>query len=165
MIFVTLGTDKYQFNRLLSIIDTAVLNKKITQPVFAQIGESDYKPVHFPFKEYLSFKELSNYIKDSCVVIMHAGVGSTLLSLSLGKPPILFPRQKCFGEHVDDHQLEFVQKIGQRVKCLVANNEEELLWAIREYDAFLHKETSLVSSGSHGMGIADYLIAQYPPEI
>ena len=39
MIFVTLGSQKFQFNRLLQAVD----NLKTDEEIFAQIGYSDYK--------------------------------------------------------------------------------------------------------------------------
>lgn len=44
MIFVVLGTQKFPLNRLLKEIDDLVGSGKITEPVFAQIGWSDYIP-------------------------------------------------------------------------------------------------------------------------
>jgi UDP-N-acetylglucosamine transferase subunit ALG13 len=34
-----------------------------------------------------------------------------MLSLSLGKKPIVVPRYHRYGEHVDDHQLELVDTL------------------------------------------------------
>ena len=44
MIFITLGSQKFQFNRLLKAVDELVAAGKIKDEVFAQIGYSDYKP-------------------------------------------------------------------------------------------------------------------------
>ena len=44
MIFVTLGSQKFQFNRLLRKIDDLVEEGVITEEVFAQTGASDYLP-------------------------------------------------------------------------------------------------------------------------
>ena len=47
MIFVTLGSQKFQFNRLLIEIDRLIEEGKITEKVFAQTGYSDYKPKNY----------------------------------------------------------------------------------------------------------------------
>ena len=47
MIFITLGSQKFQFNRLLKKVDELIENGTINEEVFAQIGASDYKPQHF----------------------------------------------------------------------------------------------------------------------
>ena len=44
MIFITVGSQKFQFNRLLEQIDLLIENKIIKEEVFAQIGSSDYIP-------------------------------------------------------------------------------------------------------------------------
>lgn len=42
MIFITLGSQKFQFNRLLKALDDLVEEGAIQEEVFAQIGYSDY---------------------------------------------------------------------------------------------------------------------------
>ena len=46
MIFVTLGSQKFQFNRILMEIDQLIEDKYLTENVFAQTGYSDYEPKH-----------------------------------------------------------------------------------------------------------------------
>ena len=53
MIFITLGSQKFQFNRLLKEIDRLVGEGKISEGVFAQIGYSDYKPKNYRYNEFL----------------------------------------------------------------------------------------------------------------
>lgn len=47
MIFVVLGTQKFQLDRLLKSIDCAIEDGRITDEVIAQSGNSVYKPKHF----------------------------------------------------------------------------------------------------------------------
>jgi UDP-N-acetylglucosamine transferase subunit ALG13 len=163
MIFVSLGTDKYQFNRLLEIIDNAVSSNEIKGPIFAQIGESDYIPKHFSYVNYLTFSELSEYIKNSDILILHAGVGTTLLTLGLGRIPILFPRLEKYSEHVDNHQLEFIKKIEQTKKCLVAYERNTLIDNIINYEDYA-KELNL-STSTETNQLVDYLFRNYPKRI
>lgn len=51
MIFITLGSQKFQFNRLLKAVDELVAAGKIKDEVFAQIGYSDYKPMNYKYGE------------------------------------------------------------------------------------------------------------------
>ena len=46
MIFVTLGSQKFQFNRLLKAVDELDTDDEI----FAQIGYSNYKPQNYAYK-------------------------------------------------------------------------------------------------------------------
>lgn len=50
MIFITLGSQKFQFNRLLEYVDNLI--KTITEKVFAQIGASDYQPRNFNYEHF-----------------------------------------------------------------------------------------------------------------
>ena len=63
MIFVTLGSQKFQFNRLLAAIDQLVENGVITDEIFAQTGYSDYSPQHFKFSSFLDREEFSEKIR------------------------------------------------------------------------------------------------------
>ena len=53
MIFITLGSQKFQFNRLLKAVDELVAAGKIKDEVFAQIGYSDYKPTYYTSANFL----------------------------------------------------------------------------------------------------------------
>lgn len=49
MIFITLGSQKFQFNRLLQAVDQLIEKSVIEDEVFAQIGYSDYQPKHYAY--------------------------------------------------------------------------------------------------------------------
>ena len=133
MIFITVGTEKFPFNRLLKAIDKGVESGKIRNEVFAQIGNSNYTPSSFKFESFLPFEQLINYINKAEIVITHAGVGSTLLCFILDKIPILFPRYAVLREHIDDHQVEFSLKLEKEKVVVVSYDEKDLLYKINHY--------------------------------
>lgn len=108
MIFITLGSQKFQFNRLLEEIDRLVEVGKIEEEVFAQIGYSDYIPRNYKYKKFLDREEFSKSMKGSNKVITHGGTGAIIGAVKQGKKVIAVPRLKKFNEHVDDHQLEII---------------------------------------------------------
>ena len=57
MIFITLGSQKFQFNRVLIKIDELVEKGLLKEQVFAQIGYSDYKPKFYEYKDFLDREE------------------------------------------------------------------------------------------------------------
>lgn len=118
MIFVTLGSQKFQFNRLLKEIDKLVGEKKITEEVFAQSGYSDYKPKNYKYKDFLDRDEFSQAMESCDKVITHGGTGAIIGALKQGKKVIAVPRLKEFGEHVDDHQLQIINQFsGMNIIC------------------------------------------------
>lgn len=108
MIFVTLGSQNFQFNRLLIAIDELIEQGKCDDEVFAQTGYSDYEPKHFRFKKYLDREEFADMQKKADIVITHGGTGAIIGALKKGKKVIAVPRLAKYGEHVDDHQLQLV---------------------------------------------------------
>lgn len=113
MIFVTLGSQKFQFNRILSEIDNLVKEGKIANEVFAQIGYSDYKPKYYKYKEFLDREEFANHMKSSKIIITHGGTGAIIGAVKQDKKVIAVPRLAKFGEHVDDHQVEITNQFKE----------------------------------------------------
>lgn len=110
MIFVTLGSQKFQFNRLLMELDKLVEEKKISNDIFAQIGYSDYKPKNYEFKEFLDREQFAEIMERCEIVITHGGTGAIVGAVKREKKVIAAPRLAKFGEHVDDHQLQIIDQ-------------------------------------------------------
>lgn len=110
MIFITVGSQKFQFNRLLKEMDKLLGEKKITEEVFAQTGHSDYKPVNYNYKNFLDRDEFLNLMNKCDKVITHGGTGAIIGAVKQGKKVIAVPRLAKYGEHVDDHQLQIIEQ-------------------------------------------------------
>ena len=108
MIFITLGSQKFQFNRLLKAVDELVVAGKIKDEVFAQIGYSDYKPTNYKYEQFLDREKFSQIMDKAEIVITHGGTGAIIGAVKKGKKVIAVPRLARYGEHVDDHQLQIV---------------------------------------------------------
>ena len=52
-------------------------------------------------------------MREADVVVAHAGVGTALAALEVGKCPVLVPRRLAHGEHVDDHQVQIASELGE----------------------------------------------------
>lgn len=113
MIFVTLGSQKFQFNRLLIEIDRLVGDGLIKEEVFAQIGYSDYKPKNYRYKQFLDRDEFTNIMGKCDKVITHGGTGAIIGAVKREKKVIAVPRLAKFGEHVDDHQVQLLKEFDQ----------------------------------------------------
>lgn len=106
MIFVTLGSQKFQFNRLLKAVDELNTDEEI----FAQIGYSDYKPQNYKYKEFLDREEFATWEQKADIVITHGGTGAIIGAVKKGKKVIAVPRLAKYGEHVDDHQIQLIKQ-------------------------------------------------------
>ena len=113
MIFVTLGSQKFQFNRLLIEIDRLVEEGKITEEVFAQTGYSDYEPQNYEYKNFLDRDDFANIMGKCDKVITHGGTGAIIGAVKQGKKVIAVPRLAKYGEHVDNHQLQIIEQFTE----------------------------------------------------
>lgn len=124
MIFISLGTQKFQFNRLLKYIDEKIKCQEISEEVFAQIGYSTYIPQSYEYKDFLDKNEFESIIEKSNLLITHAGVGTIIAAMKYEKPIIVVPRLSKFEEHVDDHQLQIAEAFSR--KNLIISNGEKI---------------------------------------
>ena len=113
MITVITGMDPFQFDRVVQAIDELAGAGKIGEEVFIQLGAGNYVPRHCTHEKFLSFAGISEKIRQSSVVITHAGAGSTLNCIHNGKHPVMIPRLAKFGEVVDDHQVPFAERLDR----------------------------------------------------
>ena len=112
MIFVTVGNDFRSFNRLLQKIDE--ISTRLPEPLLIQRGYSNYIPRNVESFEFASFDQAVEYIRNSSLVISHAGIGTIILCQKFGTPLIIVPRRKKFKEHINDHQIEIVKALKNR---------------------------------------------------
>ena len=117
MIFVTVGTQKFQFNRLLKIIDGLVEQNIINDKIVCQSGYSSYIPRNYRTIKFMPQDEYDQNILKCKLLITHAGVGTILQAKKYNKKIIVIPRLKKYKEHVDDHQQQIVS--GFATKGLV----------------------------------------------
>jgi len=110
MIFVTLGSQKFQFNRLLQKLDELIEDGVIKEDIFAQIGASDYIPRNYKYKDFLNRDDFGKYTEMCDLFITHGGTGAIIGAVKKGKKVIAVPRLAKFGEHVDDHQLQLLEQ-------------------------------------------------------
>lgn len=119
MIFVTVGTHEQPFNRLIECIDNLKKKDAITEDVVIQTGYSTYEPKYCKWKKFLPYKQMKQNVVDAHIVITHGGPASFIMPLQIGKIPIVVPRQHQFEEHVNDHQVDFVKAVSQRMGMII----------------------------------------------
>jgi UDP-N-acetylglucosamine transferase subunit ALG13 len=138
MIFVTVGTHEQQFNRLLKAVDELKGNNAITDDVIIQSGYSEYKPKHCECKKMIPYDEMVEYVRKARIVVSHGGPASFLLPLQFKKIPVVVPRKYEFGEHINDHQVEFVKAVEERYGNIISVFDiEDLGDVLEKYDSII----------------------------
>lgn len=132
MIFVTLGSQKFPFDRLLQEIDRLIEAGVITEPVFAQTGCSAYTPRHFGYEAFLDRDTFGEKMSQADTVITHAGTGAIIGAVKKGKKVIAVPRLSKYGEHVDDHQTQIIDQFNELNLILGLSGVEQLEAAVQQ---------------------------------
>ena len=135
MIFITTGSQKFQFNRLLKKVDELIADGTIKDKVFAQSGYSEYKPVNYEYKDFMSRDEFAKKMGESTIVITHGGTGAIIGAVKKGKKDIAVPRLAKFGEHVDDHQLQLLTQFDEMNIICSCYDIEDLAGYITKIDS------------------------------
>lgn len=126
MVFITVGSQKFQFNRLLKAVDELIEKKNISEEVFAQIGTSDYIPKNYNYKNFLNRDEFAEFSRKAEVIITHGGTGAIIGAVKKGKRVIAVPRLAEYGEHVDNHQIQLLKEFDQMNLISVCYDLEKL---------------------------------------
>ena len=77
-------------------------------------------------------EEFEQYMEMADVVICHGGCGSIIPALRRGKVPVVVPRLKKYGEHVNDHQMQLTQILADEGRVIPVYEIETLSGAIAQ---------------------------------
>lgn len=132
MIFVAVGT-QLPFDRLIQAVD-AWAGASSGRKVFAQIAAGSFTPRNIEWARNLPAEEFQAQLTRCQLLVAHAGIGSILSALELGKPVIVLPRRAELGEHRNDHQLATAKRFGARGLVRVAQNETELCQFLDQFE-------------------------------
>ncbi len=139
MILVTLGTNDKTFVRLLEEVDKLIGEGVITDEVVVQAGFTQYHSPNMKMLQLVPISELDDLIHHCDLLITHGGVGSIITGLKKGKRVIAVPRLARYREHVNDHQLQIIEKFHQSGYIIGISGTEELKSALLQVKNFSPK--------------------------
>jgi UDP-N-acetylglucosamine transferase subunit ALG13 len=123
VIFATVGSQE-PFDRLIRAVDEWAVSRGRFD-VLAQIGSSNFRPKHIEFTKFIEPAEFNRVIRSASVVIAHAGMGSIISALEIGKPIVVMPRRGFLRETRNDHQVATAERFGSRGRVIVANDQKD----------------------------------------
>ena len=127
MILVTVGTEKFPFNRLMTWIDS-LIQQNLIQPeqeeIVIQYGSCTLVPNKANGYSLLPLEKFENLVEQARLIIAHCGEGTLDLLANLTKPFILVPRDSKYQEHVDDHQIELAEQLAKQGVPIASTSED-----------------------------------------
>jgi len=135
LIFVTVGSQRFPFPRLFQMVDQLIRDRVITEKVIAQVGYTDYQSDNMVIHQFLQESVMKECIRNSDIIVTHAGIGTITQCLESGKKIIVVPRKRELGEHVDNHQIEIANVFRDKNLITVANSQQEIQTIIEHMDS------------------------------
>lgn len=123
LIFVTVGSRNYPFDRLFKKLDELYDEGILTDRMFAQIGTSTYKPRNYEYKDFISQEEFLDNVNSADIVVSHGASGSIMKALNARKKVIAVTRLEKYGEHINDHQIQNNEAFSSNHYVLMADLE------------------------------------------
>lgn len=124
-VFVTVGTDHHPFDRLITWIDAWSAKQSNDVLCLIQYGTST-PPIVAQGTDYLPRQRLDQVMAGAGTFVTHGGPATIAQCWELGSLPIVVPRDSGFGEHVDNHQVRFAERMAGEGRIALARSESEL---------------------------------------
>ncbi|WP_370328125.1 glycosyltransferase [Euzebya sp.] len=128
-VLVTVGTDHHPFDRLVEWVDRWVAARGPAVACVVQYGTSA-SPTASTGTAYLEHDVLVSAMSRATAVVCHGGPGTILEARAAGHVPIVVPRSKALGEHVDDHQVHFSRRLADNGDVVLVGSADALAEAL-----------------------------------
>jgi UDP-N-acetylglucosamine transferase subunit ALG13 len=128
LILVLMGTNPYNFDRLVRAVDEYALRDE--EEIFIQLGHTSYIPKKTRYERFLEKPEILAKIREADLVITQGGFGSIADCLKEGKRIVAVPRKPEFQE-APDRQEELVRELERLGRLIGVYDIVELPDAIQ----------------------------------
>lgn len=133
MIFVTVGA-QMPFDRLIGWVDEWAVARE-RRDFSAQTGPSDLVPRALEPVPFLDPRAFRQHMESADAVVAHAGMGTILTALELGKPILVVPRLGARNETRNDHQVATAEHFAKEGLVLAAYDEAGFALQMTRLDA------------------------------
>lgn len=132
MIFVTVGA-QMPFDRMVRAVDQWAARSD-RRDVLAQIGPTSWRPENLQWVQFMDPQDFRTKVQAAKVVVAHAGMGSIITAMELGKPILVMPRRGDLRETRNDHQLATARHFLAQGRISVAFDENEMIEKLDQLD-------------------------------
>jgi UDP-N-acetylglucosamine transferase subunit ALG13 len=123
-VLVTVGTDYHPFARLVGWVDRWLARQGEQVDAVVQHGTAP-APRFGRAADYLEHAEFLTLAGSAQIVVCHGGPATIAECRRLGHVPVVVPRRPDLGEHVDDHQVRFCDRLAAKGMVHIPRDEDE----------------------------------------
>ena len=133
LLFATVGTDHHPFDRLVRWVDGWLGDGGSGRvQCLVQTGATRVEPRYADAVDYLEYDAMREAMKQAALVVCHGGPATIMLAVAAGSRPVVVPRLRRLGEHVDDHQAAFSRRIAREQTIALAESEDRFRMLLDE---------------------------------
>ena len=129
-VFVTVGT-QLPFERLIRAVERWAIDEQLVETVFTQCGPTTTPPKLLRWAKFIDVACCLEETAKADLVVGHAGMGTILTALELGKPIIVLPREAARQEHRNNHQIDMAHRLTHLHNLQIAWSDAELIGLLR----------------------------------
>ena len=116
------------------------MGRSIKDKVVVQAGFTKYESKDMEIFDLIDRENFDKLINECDILITHGGVGSILTGLRNDKKVIVCPRLSKYNEHVNDHQIEIVEKFSELGLILPFYENDDLNKILNHVKSFKPKK-------------------------
>ena len=124
MIFVTVGS-QLPFDRLTAAVDDWAATRPEVE-LFGQVGDTEQPPTSFASVSTMPPEEYQLRFAEADLIVGHAGMGTIIAALELGKPLLMLPRLGRLKESRNDNQVGTARHFDSFALFEVVESESEI---------------------------------------
>lgn len=122
MILISVGSTLFPFQRMTTLVEHLAHVRPKNERIIFQYGHTQphFLDRHVEPHAFIPHARLMRYMVNARIIICHGGPGTIYQALSFGKIPWVLPRQKRFGEHLNNHQVDFAKFMARHklIHCI-----------------------------------------------
>ena len=96
MILITVGTQDKQFIRIFKIVENAIKKGVVKEEVIAQVGYTKFQSDYIKTFDFITDKDLKEYIDKADLIVTHGGIGSLTSAINSKKKVFVMPRLSIY---------------------------------------------------------------------
>lgn len=127
-VLAVVGTDRHRFDRLMDWLErwyhAGAATRLVVQHGFSR------RPDVPEAVDFLGHDALQEAMSTADLVVSHGGPATVTEARRHGHLPLVVPRDPVRGEHVDAHQQQFAQRLGDAGMVALCPDEETLVAAL-----------------------------------
>jgi UDP-N-acetylglucosamine transferase subunit ALG13 len=131
LVLAVVGTDHHPFDRMTDWIDDWLATAPGAVRCILQHGYSR-PPRLAEARARLTYPEVQELIAQAHAVVCHGGPATIMDCRRVGLTPLVMPRKRDLGEHVDNHQVLFTRRIADAGMIRLVDDEATLHRSLTE---------------------------------